>query len=60
MIIEQKISETLVLHYSDAGKMIRQEETGIEYSEAVDVIPCRYTYTETTKDIEQAAPAAEV
>lgn len=60
MIIEEKISEKLVRHYSDAGKMILQTETGIEYSEAVDVIPCRYNYTETDKDIEPAEPAAEV
>lgn len=43
---------TLIRHESDAGKMIRQIETGVEYSSAVDVIPCRYTYEETEKDIE--------
>ncbi len=37
----------LVRHYSDTGHMIRQIETGVEYSEAVDVSPCRYTYEET-------------
>lgn len=42
---------TLVKHESDNGKMIRQVETGREYSSAVDVIPCRYTYEETDKDI---------
>lgn len=47
MIVEQNVSDTLVRHYSDAGMMIRQVETGIMYSDAVDVRPCRYTYTET-------------
>lgn len=44
---------TLIKHESDSGKMIRQVETGREYSSAVDVVPCRYTYEETEKDIER-------
>lgn len=47
MIIEEILNERLVRHYSDENKMILQVETGIEYAEAVDVIPCRYTYVET-------------
>ena len=39
----------LIRHYSDTGNIMVQNETGIEYSEAVDVIPCRYTYSETDK-----------
>lgn len=39
-------------HYSDKGMMIMQVETGIEYSVAVDVHPCRYTYKETGTPIE--------
>ena len=31
--------------YSDAGMMIRQNETGAEYAEAVDVTDAPYTYT---------------
>ena len=47
--------------YSDAGMMIRQAQTGIEYSEAVDVADAPYTYAETeTKipepDIDLASP----
>lgn len=38
---------TQVRHYSDESMMIRQEETGFLYDEAIDVIPCQYTYTET-------------
>ena len=37
----------LIRHYSDEGKMIRQVETGTEYSEAIDVVPCNYTYKES-------------
>lgn len=36
---------------SDSNKYIIQNETGIKYSSAVDVIPCRYTYTETEEEI---------
>ena len=42
---------TLIKHQSDRGKYIRQVETGIEYASAVDVIPCRYTYEETDREI---------
>ena len=41
----------LVRHYSDTGMMILQVETGLEYEEAVDVVPCRYTYKETSTPI---------
>ena len=41
----------LVKSYSDANKYIIQKETGIYYTEAIDV-PNRYTYTESDKDIE--------
>ena len=47
-----KVGErVLIKHQSDSNKFIRQVETGIEYASAVDVIPCRYTYEETDKDI---------
>lgn len=47
-----KVGErTLIKHKSDNNKYIRQVETGKEYESAVDVIPCRYTYEETEKDI---------
>ena len=41
----------LIRHYSDEGKYIRQVETDVEYAEAVDVIPCRYTYEESEREI---------
>ena len=47
-----KVGErTLIRHKSDSNKFIRQVETGIEYASAVDVIPCRYTYEETDREI---------
>lgn len=67
MVIEQQISDTLVRHYSDAGLMIRQVETGVLYSDAVDVVPCRYSYQETdtpveqtTEDLQDAAQDAKI
>lgn len=46
--------------YSDTGMMIRQVETGNLYSDAVDVVPCRYTYTETdTPVLTDVAPTTE-
>ena len=44
---------TLIRHYSDLGMKLLQVETGVEYDEAVDVIPCRYTYAETDTPAEQ-------
>ncbi len=49
----------LVKHYSDTNKYIRQEETGVEYEAAIDVYPCRYTYTETDKDIKSDLKSEE-
>lgn len=43
---------TLIKHYSDAGYMLLQVETGIKYADPVDVVPCRYTYEETNELIE--------
>jgi hypothetical protein len=50
---------TLIKHESDSGKMIRQVETGIEYSSAVDVIPCKYTYEESEKDLAKTAEVGD-
>ncbi len=51
MIVEEQISPKRVRHYSDIGMMIRQIETGIIYQDAVDKIPCKYTYEETDEPI---------
>lgn len=38
--------------YSDNGKMMLQNETGIKYAEAIDVENSGYTYSETDEDVE--------
>ena len=39
--------------YSDEDFYILQEQTGIEYAEAIDVMTANYTYIETDKPIER-------
>lgn len=54
MIITELLNDgTLIKHYSDLGVMLLQVETGIKYADPVDVVPCRYTYTETDELIEK-------
>ena len=56
MIISKQIEvngRALIKHESDSGKYIRQVETGREYASAVDVIPCRYTYVESEREIDE-------
>ena len=45
--VEYLNNGTLIKHYSDAGFMLLQNETGVKYSEPIDLVPCQYTYTET-------------
>ena len=53
MIIKEYLNDgTLVKHYSDAGFLLLQNETGVKYSDPIDVVPCIYTYTETDEPIE--------
>lgn len=40
----------LIKTYSDSNKFIIQNETGLKYTEAVD-IPYKYTYTESEEEI---------
>ena len=58
MIKQETLENGLVKTYSDSNKYIIQNETGIEYTEAVDV-PSKYTYTESEKDIEVEQPIEE-
>ena len=51
-MIKTEMVEDRIRHYSDRGMMIRQVETGILYEEAVDYLPCMYTYEETDLPIE--------
>ena len=41
-----------IRHYSDAYLKIEQVETAKLYDEAVDAIPCPYTYIETNVPID--------
>ena len=59
MIKVENLSETLVRHYSDCGMKLLQVETGIVYAEAIDLIPCRFTYEETNVPAEQDELATE-
>lgn len=57
MIVEEIVDKgTRVRHYSDRQLKIRQVETGIVYEDAVDVLPCRYTYEETDEPIITVGP----
>ena len=46
--------------YSDQGKMLLQNETGIEYGEAIDVENAPYTYSELDKQIEEENTPDEI
>lgn len=45
--------------YSDAGFFIRQIETGHLYNDAMDLIPCPYSYEETDEPIDPAPEPPE-
>lgn len=49
---QRKDGVKLYRTYSDAGMMIRQNETGVEYAEAIDVENASYTYEETDMSID--------
>lgn len=47
---------TLLRTYSTEGKYILQNETNTRYiGEAIDKVPCAYTYTETEEYVEEDA-----
>ena len=46
---------TLIRHYSDSGKMLLQNETGIMLSDPIDAVPCLYTYSELDLNVEDPA-----
>lgn len=51
------VKENLEKHYAEDENGVRykiiQVETNIPFDEAIDVIPCRYTYKATDKIIEE-------
>lgn len=55
---EEKLENNLIKHYAidpETNKQykILQVETNIIYDEAIDVMPCRYTYKATEEIIEE-------
>lgn len=52
LLIVNEDGTELYKTYSDTNKYILQVETGIEYSEAIDIDSTTYTYIETDKEIE--------
>lgn len=61
MIIVELVDEgTRERRYSDKNVKLRQIETGNIYEDAVDIIPCRYTYEETDIPIESIEILEEV
>ncbi len=59
MIVTEQMENNRIRHYSDSGFRILQNETGIVYDDAVDVLPCRYTYSETEELIPVSEDATE-
>ena len=51
IIVEYIEAENRERRYSDQGVMLRKIETGEMYEDAVDIIPCPYTYEETDIEI---------
>ena len=49
---QRKDDVKLYRTYSNIGMMIRQNETSVEYAEAIDVEGAPYTYMETETPIE--------
>lgn len=51
MILPEMI-DGRIRHYSDQGLKILQVETGNIYEDAVDIVPCPYTYEETDEPVD--------
>lgn len=47
-----EIAESGTEDYEQATYKIKQRETGVVYDEAIDTIPCAYTYEATAEKIE--------
>ena len=59
IIVEYIETENRERRYSDLNMKIRQIETGNLYEDAVDVIPCPYTYEETDIPVEDNELSAQ-
>lgn len=56
MIRTEILENNRIRHYSDLGYTIRQIETGNFYEDAVDILPCIYTYEES----DELIPSSEI
>ena len=52
IIVELVDNDTRERRYSDQKMKLRQIETQVLYDDAVDVIPCKYTYEETDEPVD--------
>lgn len=63
MLKTEILDGNLIRTYSDDGHDLLQEQTGMVYREAVDVMPCRYSYREVDRQAEpetEELPSTEV
>lgn len=49
----------VIRHYSNNNLQIRQVETGLIFDDAIDIVPCQFTYEETDTPIEDREIDAE-
>ena len=56
---QRKDGVKLYRTYSDNGMMILQNETGVEYAEAIDIEGAPYTYTENDSPVEVISESEE-
>ena len=59
MLQTELLTPKRIRHYSDAGMMIRQIESELLYEDAVDRLPCKWTYEETDVPIVTEEPELE-
>lgn len=56
LVLDNIINLNLIKHYAEDENgdkyYIIQNETGLKYGSAVDIYPCRYTYSITEEKIE--------
>lgn len=61
MIITELVDDnTRERRYSDKQVKLLQVETGNLYDDAVDVIPCKYTYKESKEPIDPIEPIEQI
>lgn len=59
MVITEQINEMVERRYSDLGVKIKKIEDGTLWNDAIDTIPCRFTYVETAQPIDDDEEATE-